>query len=193
MQINCNSLNQVAPWVKFYSKFTCKPLHLAILHLVQKLIVELRKEPSITNKICHQFKCNSVTRHWKISHLICPWCADFLWFKRHCFVSGWTWQSRSWRKPGWRFWSWPSYRDPQQNLRSEQKHKVPTWIQPQERDADVYLIWPWTTKLTACLSACMRTAQSDMWMLGRVRRRPIKDSTYPNPITSDQTVRFPRC
>lgn len=61
-KLTVNYLNQVAPWVHFHRKFTCKPLHLAILHLKQKLIVELREEPSVTNNICRQFRCNSITR-----------------------------------------------------------------------------------------------------------------------------------
>lgn len=47
---------------------------------------------------------------------------------------------------------------------------------------------PWTTKLTACLSACMRTPQSAELMCVRVRLRPMMESTYPKQHKAEAVI-----
>lgn len=112
--------------------------------------------------------------------------------------SGCTSQRVNWTRPGWRFWSSPSCKDQQQNLhihtracthahthaRTNAHTHTMAAHQETRKQAKAHLhmsvTLPWTTKLTACLSACMRTLQSGEEMYGRVRLRPIMESTYPN-------------
>lgn len=107
-----------------------------------------------------------------------------------CHFNQSTWRRVScWTQPGWRFWSLPSCKGQQQILQTQTDTNIhwrnhyccSLWDQKKITNGRLHMaeILPWTTKLTACLSACVRTAQSAELMCDRVRLRPMMESTYP--------------
>lgn len=133
--------------------------------------------PQIENK---RKKCNNALRGSRGANLR----------RLFCNFNQSTWRRVScWTQPGWRFWSLPSCKGQQQNLQTQtdthtdRRNHYCCSLLDQKTTTNGHLhmadVLPWTTKLTACLSACMRTPQSAELMCDRVRLRPIMESTYP--------------